>query len=86
MGVVSLTMGNSALPLGDGLVADGKLFRQLPLGEAQFPAAGGDEPPGLCLIHSFGPLPAAIVPCFAPKNHPRGVECVANGGGVWYNL
>ena len=56
-GVVSLTMGNSTLPLGDGLVADRKLLRQLPLGQSLTLSFGGDEPSDFELIHSLPSFP-----------------------------
>ena len=52
-GVVSLTMGNSRLPLGDGLVADAELVRQLGLGQAAALPQGLDGGPGNIVIHGW---------------------------------
>ena len=49
---VSLTMGNSVLPLGDGLVGHAELLRQLLLREVLFPALVRDVAADDCLVHS----------------------------------
>ena len=50
-GVVSLTMGNSAFPLGDRFIADAQPLRQRQLRQSPAPAQGADEPAGFHLIH-----------------------------------
>ena len=53
MGVVSLTMGNSAFPLGDRFIADAQPLRQrqLLLREVLFPALVRDVAADDCLVH-----------------------------------
>lgn len=51
---VSLTMGNSVLPLGDGAVANLQLGRQLHLGQPQRLAVGADGAPNLFCVHICG--------------------------------
>lgn len=46
-------MGNSRLPLGDGLVAHQELFRQLPLRQPQRLAALGDKAADARWFHAF---------------------------------
>ena len=48
---ISLSEGNSGLPLGDGLVADRERVGKLPLGEAAFLPPCGDEAAYFELVH-----------------------------------
>ena len=50
-GVVSLTMGNSVLPFGNGLVGHAELLRQLLLREVLLPALVRDVAADGCLVH-----------------------------------
>ena len=50
-GVVSLTMGNSILPLGDGLVGHAELLCQLLLRQILFLALARDVAADGCLVH-----------------------------------
>lgn len=75
LGIVSLTLGNSTLPLGDGLVADRKLLRQLPLGQSLTLSLGGDESSDFELIHSLPPfLFTFSLTKKRPHFHPRRIE------------
>ena len=73
IGVVSLTMGNSALPLGHGLVADVQALGQRALGQSLLGAQLADQPTGLCMIHCFSPH-RAIIPGLCRARNQRAVE------------
>ena len=60
LGVVSLTMGNSAFPFGYGLVADAKFVCQLPLGQVPGFSGRGNESADLNLIHGGPPFRASF--------------------------
>lgn len=48
---ISLTLGNTTLPFGNGFVADGKLFSQLPLGQGLGPTRLRNEFTDFALVH-----------------------------------
>lgn len=74
-GTISLTLGNSTLPLGDGLVADRKLLHQLPLGQSLTFSFGGDESSDFELIHSLPPFFFTFsLTKKRPHFHPRRIE------------
>ena len=72
--VVSLTLGNSALPFGDRLVTDAEGLRQLSLGHLLQVPALGDESSNLHLIHPMYLLSGFILSAGRGKVHPRTVE------------
>ena len=50
--LISFCLGNTVLPLGDGLVGHAELLRQLLLREVLFPALARDVAADGCLVHS----------------------------------
>ncbi len=58
--VVSLTLGNSVFPLGNGLEGDIQLFRQLLLGQARVLPLMLDIPPDLQRVHDLLSLRAFV--------------------------
>ena len=58
--VVSLTLGNSVFPLGNGLEGDIQLFRQLLLGQARVLSQMLDIPPDLQRVHDSLSLRAFV--------------------------
>lgn len=54
---ISLTLGNTPLPLADGLGADAQQFRRLTLGPAPLQAQAPEQRPGVLVMHLFSPLP-----------------------------
>ena len=75
-GVVSLTMGNSAFPLGHRLIAHAKLFCQLFLCHSEGLSFPGDVRSNFDQIHSITSLLALSLLFFHAEEHPSEVELV----------
>ena len=75
-GVVSLTMGNSPFPFGDGAVAHSQAFSQFPLGQSQTGAQGADQCPGFHRVHGRFPLSIESIPQNAAAVTQRSGEVV----------
>ena len=72
--VVSLTLGNSCLPLGDRLPGDPEPFRQLFLGHAAGGAQAPDRLPGDIIVHVVHNLSPTPYHGAGAAVHLRGVE------------
>ena len=59
LGIVSLTLGNSGFPLGDGLVAHVQSLRQIALGQPPLLAQAADDLSGYIALHAIPPCPRA---------------------------
>ena len=72
-GVVSLTMGNSALPFADRFVAHAQPAGQLELGQTQLTAEPADQRAGSYIVHLPSP-PNTSISEEMPEYKKRSVE------------
>lgn len=56
---ISLTLGNTGFPLGDGFVAYIQPLRQIALGQSPLLAQAADDFPGYIALHAIPPCPRA---------------------------